>query len=52
MIFPQLYGIKYIHGIQKIFKHINMTNTGVVRGVIVIVVGNGHGDVSSNPGRN
>ena len=24
---------------------------GGVRGVIVIVVGNGHGDTSSNPGR-
>ena len=25
--------------------------TGGARGVIVIVVGNGHGDTSSNPGR-
>ena len=25
--------------------------TGVARGVMVIVVGNGHGDTSSNPGR-
>ena len=25
--------------------------SGVVRGVMVIVVGNGHGDTSSNPGR-
>ena len=25
---------------------------GGARGVIVIVVGNGHGDTSSNPGRN
>ena len=24
---------------------------GVARGVVVIVVGNGHGDTSSNPGR-
>ena len=28
-----------------------VTVTGGVRGVMVIVVGNGHGDTSSNPGR-
>ena len=27
------------------------TQTGGARGVMVIVVGNGHGDTSSNPGR-
>ena len=27
------------------------TNLGSARGVMVIVVGNGHGDMSSNPGR-
>ena len=26
-------------------------NCGSARGVMVIVVGNGHGDMSSNPGR-
>ena len=29
----------------------NTLNTGGARGVIVIVVGNEHGDMSSNPGR-
>ena len=28
-----------------------MTFSGGARGVVVIVVGNGHGDTSSNPGR-
>ena len=28
-----------------------MTIYGCARGVMVIVVGNGHGDTSSNPGR-
>ena len=30
---------------------INPLETGSVRGVMVIVVGNGHGDTSSNPGQ-
>ena len=30
---------------------INTLDTGSARGVMVIVVGNGHGDTSSNPGR-
>ena len=29
----------------------NQNNKGGARGVMVIVVGNGHGDPSSNPGR-
>ena len=29
----------------------NMKRVGVARGVMVTVVGNGHGDTSSNPGR-
>ena len=29
----------------------NDSNNGGARGVMVIVVGNGHGDSSSNPGR-
>ena len=29
----------------------NRTKSGGARGVIVIVVGNGHGKLSSNPGR-
>ena len=31
-------------------RNINM-NMGGARGVMVIVVGNGHGNTSSNPGR-
>ena len=43
-----------------IFKHFYFTKNGTLkgittaggaRGVVVIVVGNGHGDTSSNPGR-
>ena len=30
---------------------INNINLGGARGVMVIVVGSGHGDMSSNPGR-
>ena len=30
---------------------VNSSNIGGARGVMVIVVGNGHGDTSSNPGR-
>ena len=32
--------------------HILSISKGGARGVMVIVVGNGHGDTSSNPGRN
>ena len=31
--------------------HDDINDIGGARGVIVIVVGNGHGDMSSNPGR-
>ena len=31
--------------------HIIVLSLGGTRGVMVIVVGNGHGDTSSNPGR-
>ena len=33
------------------FKSIKWLNIGGARGVMVIVVGNEHGDTSSNPGR-
>ncbi len=32
-------------------KRPSSTHSGGARGVVVIVVGNGHGDTSSNPGR-
>ena len=32
-------------------KGLTFSNSGGARGVMVIVVGNGHGDMSSNPGR-
>ena len=32
-------------------KYKRIINPGVARGVMVIVVGNGYGDTSSNPGR-
>ena len=35
---------------RKLFIYHKISN-GVARGVMVIVVGNGHGDSSSNPGR-
>ena len=38
----QLYGFKYSYIIL---------NFGGARGVMVIIVGNGHGDTSSNPGQ-
>ena len=41
--------IKYVSG--TIYEHILCTNYGGARGVMVIVVGNGHGDTSSNPGQ-
>ena len=34
-----------------LIKIINNNHCGGARGVMVIVVGNGHGDTSSNPGR-
>ena len=43
MIYPQLYGLMYFGLIQII--------CGAACGVMFIVVGNGHGDTSSNPGR-
>ena len=33
------------------FTTLSLSNLGGARGVMVIVVGNGHGDTSSNPGR-
>ena len=35
----------------KWWNNINNNNNGGARGVMVIVVGHGHGDTSSNPGR-
>ena len=39
----------------ELFDHLtvcsNLLSLGGARGVIVIVVGNGHGDTSSNPGQ-
>ena len=40
----------YSH-IENISPLINQSRLGGARGVIVIVVGNEHGDTSSNPGR-
>ena len=39
----------YVH--DPYIKLYNLYITGGARGVMVIVVGNGHGDTSSNPGR-
>ena len=36
---------------RKIMLHHQLWSYGDARGVIVIVVGNEHGDTSSNPGR-
>ncbi len=36
--------------ITSVFMEVPVVNEGA-RGVMVIVVGNGHGDTSSNPGR-
>ena len=36
--------------IRKVSLKVDKSNTGA-RGVVVIVVGNGHGDTISNPGR-
>ena len=41
-----------IVGQTRIFCFGMTTSLGGARGVIVIVVGNEHGDTSSNPGRN
>ena len=35
----------------KLPKNLSLTHHGGARGVMVIVVGNGHSDSSSNPGR-
>ena len=40
----------YVFGLISLFNGIS-TLFGGARGVVVIVVGNGHGDTSSNPGR-
>ena len=41
----------YLLGIGCIVFSGKHTKIGGARGVVVIVVGNGHGDTSSNPGR-
>ena len=38
--------------LRQIFVETILWLTDISRGVIVIVVGNEHGDTSSNPGRN
>ena len=35
-----------------ILQNLKVIQSKVARGVMVIVVGNGHGDTSSNPGQN
>ena len=48
------YGISNIVGylmLNPVFIYILDIFIGGARGVMVIVVGNGHGDTSSNPGR-
>ena len=44
--FPKALGLKPHHQVVPCHTH----NTRGARGVMVIVVGNGHGDTSSNPG--
>ena len=41
----------YIYKEKYIITKINLDRLGGAHGVIVIVAGNGHGDTSSNPGR-
>ena len=41
---------KYIFMYEQ-FVRLRKSQSGGARGVMVIVVGNGHGDTSSNPGR-
>ena len=41
----------FSYNIRKTASHINILRSGGARGVMVIVVANGHGDTSSNPGR-
>ena len=41
----------YRYTIRKYINTIAHGHTGGARGVMVIVVGNGHGATSSNPGR-
>ena len=43
--------IIYLHTVIRYQLHISYINEGGARGVMVIVVENGHGDASSNPGR-
>ena len=40
----------YAHGAVRCVMH-TIGGNGGARGVMVIVVGNGHGDTSSNPGQ-
>ena len=42
---------KQLRVADSIFYDDNRYATGGARGVMVIVAGNGHGDTSSNPGR-
>ena len=48
LICPAEIGVRLIHGL---FWFYGISTFGGTHGVIVIVVGNGHGDSSSNPGR-
>ena len=42
---------KYIQEVSKYSQEVNTIKKEGARGVVVIVVGIGHGDTSSNPGR-
>ena len=46
-----LYNLKLYQQGEFSATKINSIYFGGARGVIVIVIGNGHGDTSSNPGR-
>ena len=50
---PGYYVYFQANAFEKCRNHsiLPVINFGSARGVIVIVVGNGHGDMSSNPGR-
>ena len=43
--------VKNLKELENLLQTIGIYNRGDARGVMVIVVGNGHGDTSSNPGR-
>ena len=48
---PTTYSVIYFLIISALLKRELCFSSIDVRGVVVIVVGNGHGDTSSNPGR-